>query len=99
VSDNRDDQMATKTPKHMAAEAALSEELRAEFNAFLTDYKKGCEETGIRYIPKPAEPEPNRLMRSGHANPSAMRANLDDPPIHDPSWMAKERIAPLKSTS
>jgi hypothetical protein len=33
-------------------------------------------------IPKPAEPEPNRLMRSGQTDPSAMRANLDDPPIH-----------------
>jgi len=43
--------MATKTPKHLAAEAALSEELRAEFNVFLADYKTGCEETGIRYIP------------------------------------------------
>ncbi len=26
--------------------------------------------------PKPAEPEPNRLMRSGHASPSAMRAKF-----------------------
>ena len=43
--------MATKTPKHLAAEAALSEKLRAEFNVFLADYKTGCEETGIRYIP------------------------------------------------
>jgi hypothetical protein len=32
--------------------------------------------------PKPAEPEPNRLARSGHTNTSAVRANLDDPPIH-----------------
>src|SRR2546421_9543658 len=35
-----------------------------------------------RVLPKPAEPEPNRLMRSGQTNPSAMQANLDDPPIH-----------------
>jgi hypothetical protein len=32
--------------------------------------------------PKPAEPEPNRLARSGHINTSAVRANLDDPLIH-----------------
>ena len=30
--------------------------------------------------PKPAEPEPNRLMQC-QTDPSAMRANLDDPPI------------------
>src|SRR3954452_12529648 len=35
-----------------------------------------------QHVPKPAEPEPNRLMRSGQTNPSAMPANLDDPPIH-----------------
>lgn len=32
--------------------------------------------------PKPAEPEPIRLARSGHINTSAVRANLDDPLIH-----------------
>jgi len=34
----------------------------------------------LRYGPKPAEPEPNRSFR--HAYPSAVRAILDDPPIH-----------------
>jgi hypothetical protein len=32
--------MPRKTPKHIAAEAALSEELRAEFNVFLTITKR-----------------------------------------------------------
>ena len=36
----------------------------------------------VRPKPKPAEPEPNRLARSGRTNASAVRANLDDPLIH-----------------
>jgi hypothetical protein len=65
-----------------STDAQKAERLNAAHRLLARGQSLGESNVPRLILPMPAEPEPNRLARSGHTNTSAVRANLDDPPLY-----------------